>query len=311
MLVANALQAVLTMALIIGVGVAAVRFGYISEDMEVRISKFVLHFCVPCLLFVSCLNYISREMVSDLGVVLLIPLFSISLCYGVAVLVGKLFRVPRENFGLFCIMFSMSNVIFIGMPLSMMIFGEEALPLIAAYFPFNTLLFWTLGAYGMAGDTGEKYKLLSMETLKKIFSPPLLGAIAGVTAALVGITPPTAIIDAMGHIGSVTTPFACILVGCTLCRMGKDVIKVPREGWLAMIGRYMVAPAIVFALGMLMGAPVFVSQVFMTVAVMPVMSQSMLIARVYKGNYQMAAQMIAVTTMLCFIYIPLLMAVIS
>ena len=310
MLVMSAVWAVLTMLCIISVGALAAKMGYIDDDMERKLSRLTLHFSVPCLLFINCLNFLSRELMAELGFALFAPALTILLSYAAGMLVGKIFRIPRENYGLFCVMFSMSNIIFIGMPICMMIFGEQALPLIAAYFPFNTLLFWTIGVTGIAADADVKVKP-GLATLKNVFSPPLVGAILGAVFALTEISLPGFLTDAMRYVGNITTPVACMLVGCTISHMGKDVLRLSREGSLALLGRFVITPLIAFGICALFGTTVFISQVFVTVAAMPVMSQSMLLARAYGANHKLAAQMIAVTTLLGILYVPLLMFVLE
>ena len=88
-------------------------------------------------------------------------------------------------------------------------------------------------------------------------------------------------------------------------------MKLGREGWLTLLGRFIVTPAIGFGFCLLFATSLNVTQVFTTVAAMPVMSQSMLLARAYGANHKLAAQMIAVTTLLGILYVPLLMLVLD
>ena len=310
MYLTNSFSAVLTMLTLISLGVLTSKLGFVDDQTEVRLSKLTLNFSVPCLLFVSCLKYISREMVSELGFSLLIPALIIIIGYIIAIAVAKLFRIPRENFGLFCVMFSMSNAIFIGLPINLMIFGQEALPLVAAYFPFNVFLFWTIGAIGIAADVGIKEKP-GLGTLKKLLTPPLVGAILGSAFALIGIPLPGFLTDAMSYMGALTTPVASILVGCTVAKMGKEMFKLSKEGKLTLLGRFVVSPAIAISLCLLFGAPFLATNVFVLESAMPVMNQGMLLARSYNANHRLAAQMIAVTTVITMLYVPGLVFLLS
>ena len=310
MVVANSISAVLTMLTIISVGILAARLGFINQETEVKLSNLTLNFSVPCLLFISCLKYINQELVAALGFILLVPALIIIFGYLLAIAIGKMFRVPRESFGLFCVMFSMSNAIFIGLPVCLMIFGEEALPLVAMYFPFNALLFWTVGAAGIAADAGKKEKP-GVQAVKKMLSPPLLGAFFGAVFALLGIPLPAFLTDAMGYLGGLTTPVACILVGCTVANMGKGMLKLTKEGGLTLAGRFLVSPAIALGLCLLFKAPVLVTNVFTLEAAMPVMSQCMLLARSNGANHRLAAQMIAVTAVIAMLYVPGLVFLLS
>ena len=310
MFVTNSISAVLTMLTLISAGVLAAKLGFINNETEVKLSNLALNFSVPCLLFISCLKYINQELISGLGMIILVPALIIIFGYVLAIAVGKIFRVPPENFGLFCVMFSMSNAIFIGLPVCLLIFGEEALPLVATYFPFNALIFWTIGALGIAADAGKKEKF-KLSSLKKMLSPPLLGAFFGGAFALIGIPLPTFLSDAMSYMGGLTTPIACLLVGCTVANMGKGMLKLTKEGRLTLVGRFIVSPAIALGLCLLLKAPALVTNVYTLEAAMPVMSQCMLLARSNGANHRLAAQMIAVTAVLAMIYVPGLVFLLS
>ncbi|MDR0249326.1 MAG: AEC family transporter [Oscillospiraceae bacterium] len=307
-MVANAFSGVLTLLLCIGAGVLAVRLGYLDEDAETRLSRLTLHFSVPCLLFMSCLDHINLPLLEELGFALLLPGLIILLSWVLAAGLGKLFRVKKENFGLYCVMFSMSNTIFIGLPVCLAIFGERALPLVSAYFPFNTLAFWTLGAAGIAADGGHAGRPKARgRALANIFSPPLAGALTGAACAIFAVRLPAFVSDALRYMGNMTVPAALLLAGCTVTRMGRDVLRPGREGALTVAGRFVAAPLISYALCVAVAAPPLVTQVFTVESAMPVMSQSMLVARAYSANHKLAAQMITLTTLLCLPYVPLLM----
>jgi predicted permease len=305
MLVTNAISSVITLLICIAAGTIAGKLNYINEETERRLSKLTLHFSVPCLLFFNCQQYLSPELIKELGGYLLLPGLTILISYTLAIAVAKLFRIKRENFGLFCVMFGLSNAIFIGLPVCLAIFGEESMPLVAAYFPFNTVVFWTLGAMGLAADGGVKLKP-GWATIKQVFSPPLIGTILGAFFALIEITPPVFLMDALRYLGNITIPAALILAGCTLSRMGKGMLKIPKEGWLTIAGRFIIGPLIALGICLLAGAPQLATRVYVVEAAMPVMGQAMLLARAYNANYRLTAQMITLTTLLGLLYIPFL-----
>ena len=310
MLVENAFQGVLTLLICIVVGFVMAKTKYLDESMEAKLSKLTLHFSVPCLLFLNCQTYISRELLAEMGWGLLIPAITVSACYGLGLLLAHVFRIEKSNRGLFLIMFSMANTFFIGLPVCLAIFGEESLPLVAAYFPFNMLLFWTLGAMGLAKDGGQAFRF-SLKTLKNVFSPPLVGALLGAAFALLEIPLPAFIGEAMQHLGNLTTPITLLLAGCILARMGKDALSIGREGVLTLVGRFLVSPALSLLLCLLIGTPTLMTQVYTMESAMPVMTQSMLAARVYGANHKLAAQMITLTTILGLAWVPLLMWVLT
>jgi predicted permease len=163
---------------------------------------------------------------------------------------------------------------------------------------------------GLAADSGRKLRF-GPDTVKKILSPPLLGALLGAAFALTGVNLPGFLTDAVTYMGSITTPVACVLAGCTISRMGLDVVKIPREGWLTFAGRFVFGPLISLGLCLFANAPALVTRVFTVESAMPVMSQSMLLALTYNANHRLAAQMITLTTVVGLLYVPLLVFVLE
>jgi predicted permease len=305
MRVSDALQGVLTLLLLIAAGAYMTRRHYLNEETEGKLSTLTLRFSAPCLLFLNCRDNLSLELLSRMGFTLFIPpltiLASCALGWGAA----RLFRVPAGNRGLFLVLFSMSNTIFIGLPVCMAIFGERALPLVSVYFPFNLFCFWTLGAMGLSKDGGAAFRF-DFQTARRIFSPPLLGALLGTAFALLGWNLPGFLSEALRHIGSLTTPVSMFVTGSILMRMGKSAFAVPREGWLALSGRFLIAPGLTLASCLLLNAPPLTTQVFTLEAAMPAMSQSLLVARSVGANHRLAAQMITLTTLIGLALTPLL-----
>ncbi len=94
---------------------------------------------------------------------------------GIATAVASIFAVKKERRGLFISMFFNSNTIFVGLPINQALFGDASIPYVLIYYMCNTTFFWTLGTYLIQRD-GEGEAEFDLKTsLKKIFSPPLMG----------------------------------------------------------------------------------------------------------------------------------------
>ena len=64
-------------------------------------------------------------------------------------------------------------------PINQALFGDASIPYVLIYYMCNTTFFWTLGTYLIQRD-GEGEAQFDLKTsLKKVFSPPLMGFILG------------------------------------------------------------------------------------------------------------------------------------
>lgn len=113
-----------------------------------------------------------------------------------AVIIAKVANVKAHRRGLFAAIFSLSNSIFVGLPMSLALFGDVATPYTLLYYMANTTIWWTLGVYGIIRDNKtENQKVLNIDTLKRIFNPPLIGFLIGVGLVLLQIKLPKFIFD--------------------------------------------------------------------------------------------------------------------
>jgi predicted permease len=285
--------------------------GYLKEEIEQPLSQICLKVSIPCTLFVSCYTYMKPDLIRETGLTLLVPLGSILAGWGLALLVGRLLKIPKGRRGIFCVVFGLSNSIFIGLPLCQAFFGDASLPYVSMYFPANTLVFWTLGVGAIRGDTGERQKF-SFKVIKNVFSPPLCASILGTAASLLGVPIPQFLNKSMEYTGGLTVPLSLFLTGAVLSRMGKDVVKIGVNGCVALLGRFLALPALTLAFCLLakkfglmqMDDPTLLIAVFTIEAGMPVMNQSVIMARALKADHHWAAQMLALSCLIGLVVLP-------
>ena len=305
--VSDALSGVLTLLIIIAAGFVMCKTGAIDEKTEEVLSKITLRYSIPFLMFDNALRYIDGAFFAEMGFWLVLPFCTMLAGWIVGSLLLRLFRVKLEKRGLTLVMFGLSNSIFIGLPVVLSIFGERGTPYLMAYVLSNTVFFWTFGKLGIARDGGVKIAL-GLSTFKELFSPPLTGFLAGTVVSLTGLQMPEFFMSAVRYMGGITVPMALILAGVVLGRMGREVFRMTKEGALTLTGRFLVLPALTLGACLLFGADPLMAGVYTTVSAMPVMSQAMIIARHYNADYPLAAKMLTLSTLLCLVFIPLLIA---
>ena len=290
----------------------------LPESQEGPISTLCIKVAIPCTLFESCLRYIKRETLQEMGPVLLLPLVSILAIWGISMLVARIFKIPKEKRGAFCMLFSLSNSIFIGLPLCRAFFGEAALPYVTVFFPSNTVIFWTIGIAALSADGGKPYTF-HPRTLAKVFSPPLVGSILGAVVALAEWPVPDFLLSSVTHVGNMTAPLSMLLTGSILSRMGKSALKLDRRGWLVLAGRFLLCPVLMLGLCLLarqlgwlsMGDGGLILSVFTLEAAMPVMNQSLIMARTLGADHKWVAQMLAISCVAALGILPLWVYLVS
>lgn len=310
--VLNALQSVLSIVLMIALGFYLTRRGLFDEGVAGLFTKLVVNVSLPAMMVSNMLTVFDRKDLYSVGKGIIIPFVSMLICYGAAMLIAVVIKVKPERKGIFQAMFFASNTIFMGMPVNIALFGEQSTPYVLFYYAANTTLFWTIGVYGISSDKkGYENRIFSMDTLKRIFSPPILGFLAGLILILLGVRLPSFIMDSCKYIGNLTTPLSLLFIGITFSTIKIADIKPDRDMAAVVFGRFVLAPAMIYALALLIPIPSLMTKVFIIQSAMPVITQAAITARAYDADYRYATVMVTVSTILSVLFIPVYMVLMS
>ena len=218
-----------------------------------------------------------------------------------------LLKVRRDRVGVFCTVFFVSNTIFIGLPMTLALFGEEGIPYVMLYYMVNTTMFWVVAVHDMASDAGVAAPWLSRKTLKVVLNPPLLGFLAGIILVMLDWRLPMPIEASFRYLGGMTTPLAMLFIGIAISKASWSEIKFDRELTAAMVGRFVICPLCVMVCLPFFALPKLMSDVFVMQAAMPAMTNTSIVAKVYGGDYKYAAMLTVVSTLLAVITTPFYM----
>ncbi|AEM77953.1 AEC family transporter [Thermoanaerobacter wiegelii] len=305
----SSVQGVLTIVFILVLGYYLSKIGWFDKSTSDLFAKLVVNVSLPLNMIVNISTTFSKEQLEHSVRGLLIPFLSILISYFIAYVLAEIFKVKRKRRGVFVAIFSLSNSIFVGLPMSQALFGEVATPYTLLYYMANTTIWWTLGVYGIIRDVnGKEQKILNLDTIKRIFNPPLLGFIIGVIFVFANISFPKFLFDSFKMIGNLTTPLSIFYIGIVIYEMGFDKFKVDKDAILVFVGRFLITPAFVLLLNIFIPVPKLMRDVFVIMSAMPVLVNSAIIARVYGADYEFATSMITYTTISSVVIMPFLMA---
>jgi auxin efflux carrier (AEC) len=312
MVIFNAAGSVFSIVIMICIGYVLTAKKWFDESVSKLFSNLVCNIALPCLMISDLVGNFDREKLSSLSSGLVVPFASIAVCYIIGILVSKIIKVERKRIGTFRSMFFVSNAIFIGLPISMALFGESSIPYVLLYYIANTTFFWTLGTYGISKDgDSNNSRIFSKETLIRVLSPPLMGFIIGMILILHNIQLPKFILDTCKYFGNLTTPLSMLFIGIIIYSVDLKKIKFSMEMAAILVGRFLISPVLIYFAAKYLNIPVLMEKVFVIEAAMPVMTNTSIIAKKYNGDYEYAAVMTVVTTICSLIFIPIYMYLLS
>ncbi|MFA5851903.1 MAG: AEC family transporter [Spirochaetales bacterium] len=312
----NALQSVFSVILMIALGFVLAKRKWFEGNSSSLLSRLVVSVALPAYMISNLMSGYDRAKLLSMLPGLPIPFIAMIGSYVIAMGLALILRVPKGRRGTFASMFSLSNAIFIGLPVNLLLFGDVSLPFALLYYIANTSCFWTIGTFGIANDgcilAGRpKPSLISLSGLKRILSPPLVAFLAAVLMIMVGIKLPKPIMDLCKYLGNLTTPLSMLFVGIVISRVEWKKLKLELDLMFVIAGRFLVTPFFVYLMVKGRDFPLLMKQVFLIQSAMPAMTQTPILAEAYGADSEYAGIGTSLTTVLSLITIPLYMGLVG
>ena len=281
--------------------------GWFDDKSRGLLAKLVTQVALPCyMLYTITQRFTAADLLKMLPA-LRFPALSMVLLLGIATGVARIFAVRQDRRGLFISMFFNSNTIFVGLPINQALFGDASIPYVLIYYMCNTTFFWTLGTYLIQRD-GEGEAQFDLKTsLKKVFSPPLMGFLLGLVLVMLQIKLPVFLASDLQYLGNLTTPLSMIFIGLSVSHVGVKQLVLGKDQLLILLGRFLVAPLLMATIVYWVPLPSLMKQVFIIQSAMPVMTNAPVVARLYGADSDYAAVMVTETTLATMVVIPILM----
>ncbi|HJJ29820.1 MAG TPA: AEC family transporter [Methanocorpusculum sp.] len=299
-----AMNQILILFLLIGVGYFARRIKILNDASVSSLSKFLLHICIPAMVIFSMQIPFTNEVLQK-GEYLVIAAFAY---YGIAFLVAWfspiLMRAKREEYGVFRFMIMFSNSMFMGFPVLAMLYGQEAIFYAAIFnIPFTVLTYsvgiWILRAH-------EKGNGKMSFNPKLLLNPAFLSTILGLIFFLASVSIPDPIYSSLELLNNVTTPLSLVVTGGFLAQLKfASIFKNVRQYIVAAI-RLLGMPVLVFLIFSQFIQDQLILWIIVITAGMPAAVNTVMLAEEHKAHPDIAAQGICISTLLCLVTLPMI-----
>ena len=312
----KSINCVIIMGLLAGAGYWTASKGWYDQTATQLIARLVTFLSLPCYLFASVSERLTHNELIALAGPMVIPFISMWLVFFTSRIIIRLGHVTSTHSGIFSSAYTASNNMFIGLPVSIALFGEEAVIPTLLYFFANTTFFWTMGNYleamdGVKSEHREAPKMLSLTTVKRVFSPPLCGFLLAIILLLLDLKFPEPVMAAAKYMGGITTPLALIFIGLMIHTIGIRNIKFSKDLMLVLFGRFLVSPLVCLGLTMVLPVPELFAKVYVIQAALPCITQIAVLARYHHADVEFATTSVASTTLLASIALPIWMIILT
>lgn len=285
-------------------GILLQKAGRIDPAHQSSLGNLLLYGCAPCM-FVSSLIAMDRtpETTRNMGLFALISFLAMLLFMGLLFLI---FRKKREDFRVKMLLMAsvMGNVGFFGLPIVKAIFPEnpEAAAYSCVFCATMNLLAWTVATFFLTGD--KKYISLKAATV----NPTVISVAAGFALYLLEAKKwlPGTVSGALSTVSAMTTPMSMIVLGVRLATMNlKELFGQPHVYGIA-LSKQVIFPLFAWGLTLLLPLdPVFRASILILSAA-PCASIILILGEIFDNGQKLAADCVLLSTLLCFITLPLL-----
>ena len=312
----HSLHCVTILIILGGAGYVTAARGWYDTNSHALLAKLVTFLSLPAYLFSSVMQTLTHDELLMLAGAMITPFLSVWISFSVSRIIARVCHVEAVHSGVFSSAFTATNNMFIGVPVSLALFGEEAMIPTLLYFFANTTFFWTVGNFmeaadGMVAQNKAKPKVFSVESVKRVFTPPLIGFLTALVFILIDWTPPAPIMDAAHYMGGITTPLALVFIGAMLWNIGLRNLRVTRDMWLVYAGRFVISPLICLALTYVIPIPALFMKVYVIQASLPCITQIAVLARFHRADVNFATTAVASTTLISLVTLPVWMIILT
>ena len=288
--------------IIIFVGYFIYKAKIVDDNFTKKFTKLVLDVTLPAMILASVLTLEERQELYDVitAIAVAAALFFVVLP-GIGFFLAKLIRAKKEQIGLYTFMNAYSNVGFMGFPVIEGLCGSVGLFYTAIFNLIFNLSIYTLGIWMMnkGREDAEKFNV------KRLLSPGVLLSALSIVIYFLDIKFPTVITETIESIGSITSPAAMLLIGCSLAKMDiKSVFTEVRIYPWTIIKQLIIPLLLWFPLTMIIKNELVLNVTYVLIA-MPVANSAVLFATNYGGDSELAAKTTFITTLISLITVPI------
>ena len=289
----TSIESIIPIIAIIVLGYILQNRGWFGENFGANLSRLIMNIALPASIFVSVMKYLTFDKLLSLSEGLIYTFGAFVLTYISAYICVKLFNVRMGRRGTMINTFVNANTIFIGLPLNIALFGNEALPYFLIYYITNTISTWTLGIY--------------------LMTTPLIGFLVSLVFLIFKIPIPDFATSTLTYIGNIVTPLSLIYIGITLAKAGLKTIKFDRDTIITLIGRFILGPVVMFAILSLTAKnmPADEFKTFVVQSAAPALAVLPILASQGNGDVEFSTNVVTLSTILFIVVVPIVVSLLG
>lgn len=297
------LEKILSMALMVLMGFAVIRFGAIEKGKTAPISSLTLYIICPCLILSAFQIELNNQRLAGLGLALIAAV----LLHVVFILLTRVLgdRLRLDGVERASLIYSNGGNLIV--PLVSSLLGDEYVFYCCAFIAFQTILVWVHLPRLLVKD----YK----PNLRKILlNPNIISIAAGLIMFLTGVRFSGIVADTIDAVSSTIGPVAMLMIGMLMAEVNLKRVFSSWKSWVVAFGRLIIYPIVMIGVILLTGVTRWmpgakeVLLVTMLATCAPIAVSISQMADLFGGDSVKASALNVMTAIFCVITMPLIIA---
>ena len=291
------LSAVLPVALVALVGVAIGRAFPLDLRTLARVNIYAL---LPALVLTGL--YESELAIGSAVGIVTGFLLNCGLLYGIAIALGRLFRLPAESRKSLVATTLLANSGNIGLPFVLFSLGEAGLARAIVYLVASAIFIASIGPVLLKGEGVAAGLKVTLRL------PVFWATLAGIVLLVLGRTVPLPVDRALNLLSGAAIPSALLILGIQLSR---TQLRFGRYELFAACLRLIVSPLSGYLIGRTLGLTGLDLTVLVLQSAMPVAVNTLIWVNEFGGDTARVAKTIVLSTMMSFVTLPAVLWLLS
>jgi predicted permease len=284
------------------------------ENTQKGLSAIVVRIAAPCLALTSITAGFDREMLAASLPLLLVALLHLVANFLIGKLTSRVLRLGGGKKPIYETTYTFSNIIFIGLPINQIVFGDAGVPFLFAYYIIILAAFWSVGvaqiaSAGAAANGGGEPGGFRFSP-SGILNPGFIGVLIGAGLVQAELHLPSMLGTALGYLGGLTVPLSLLVIGANLTEFAGGIPRITIDEWMIMAGKFIISPLVMICLLKLFGIEGLPFNVFLLSAAMPCHMQTSILAHHYGVEGAYASKLVGLSTLISIVAIPAWVAII-
>lgn len=314
MIFLTSVKSIIPIIVIIVLGYILQERGWFDNSFGENLSKLIMNVAIPVSIFASVMKYLTLDKLINLSGGLIYTFGAFIIGYIFAFIAVKIFKVRPGRRGTMINTFVNANTIFIGLPLNIALFGNNALPYFLIYYITNTVSTWTLGVYLMTTDSKSgQSKEVAKFNWKKLLPAPLVGFLIALGFLILRLPVPDFATNTLNYIGNLVTPLSLLYIGIVLAKAGLNTIRFDKDTIITLVGRFLFAPAIMFLLLKFFATGMVTTEfkTFIVQSATPALAVLPILADQGNGDVEFSTNIVTLSTILFIVVVPILVTLLG